>query len=163
MATDPLEAAIDAAVAAGLVGMDEDGQAAVRACLVSAFEPLSAKERLIVAASELNPTVEEKEALEAAHPGLLDEVEDCVTMAEPDTEMGPATTMLSLPDGRELVVVDSSTVEITGTGYRFVVGDKVVIFEDGKVTVDGAAVEVPEFAKSLEIKVDGGEVVLTGS
>ena len=120
----------------------------------------------MLAANQLNPPSDQREAIEGRHPGIGEKVEACARLGmpgEPGGMIDEAKTTLTLPDGRELTVVDSTNVEITGTGYKFVLNGKTVIYEGGKVTVDGAEVEVPAFATALEIKVENGEVVLTGS
>jgi hypothetical protein len=72
-------------------------------------------------------------------------------------------SVVNLPDGRLLALVGASSQSMSSVnGDMHIVADGVAIeFVDGKMTVDGAAREVPEFTRMLEVKLDGGAVTLT--
>jgi hypothetical protein len=160
-AADQLEATIDGIIAEQLADLSEEDKLAAKDCLLTAFMPLDADERHLVADAGLSLAQEQKDALEAAHPGLGDSVDACFEIADPSD--GANTSSVSLDDGRTLILTsegDQSVTSVDG-GYEVVLDGKTIVFANGELTVDGEAMDVPEFTNSLEIKVAGGEVTVT--
>lgn len=72
-------------------------------------------------------------------------------------------SVVNLPDGRLFALVGASSQSMSRMGDDFhIVADGIVIdYVDGAMTVDGLPIEVPAFTHTLELKIDGGTVVLT--
>lgn len=118
----------------------------------------------MIAESGMDPSPEQQDALEAAHPGIGPTVDQCFDLADPGTvggNDGPTST-IGLPDGRSLVIVGSGSIDMSD-GYSATIEGRAITYKDGVVTVDGETVTVPDFANQLEIRVVGGQVELTGS
>lgn len=86
---------IDTAIRAMLEpeGMPEDVILAAIACVNAALEPTTLEERALLVVAEMEPSSEQLEALEAAHPGIQDAVNACEPPpAESVEEVAPADT-----------------------------------------------------------------------
>ncbi|MCW5697824.1 MAG: DUF4339 domain-containing protein [Bauldia sp.] len=161
-----LEEVVTIGVNWGFSDVPQETRDRVIACLLNAFAPLSAEDRQLVADYGMDPPLAEIDRLEGLHPGLTRNVEDCEDIL-PDVLGGGgadvATSSVSLADGRTLTVVGGSShaISATDSGYRIIVDETRIQYENGAVSVDGRPREVPPFTTELVFTVDDLGVTIT--
>lgn len=81
-----------------------------------------------------------------------------------DAGMEGSSSTVSLPDGRNLTIAGGSSQSIASIegGYELVIDGTEITLANGKLTVDGQGVAVPEFKTTLTIRYADGGVTVTG-